>query len=298
MSRYRNLALFVFLAAAWGAAFMAIKAGLGTPADPGGFFETPVLFAAIRYDVAGVLMLGYAVYATDSPLPRGRDEWATVVVGSVLIMAGYHALLFVGETDPAVTSAAAAVIVSLSPILTAGFARAFLPSERLAPAGLVGLLLGLAGVVVLSNPDPNNLLSGGAVAKLLIFGAATVFALGSVLTRRIDADLPIETMEAWTMLGGALLMHVVSVAIGESVSDGLLDDRRVPRARVSLARRQRRRLPRLLRPPEAPRRRRDKPRLLRRAGVRGADRVGVPRGTADRLHRRRVSRSSSSASSS
>ncbi|MDS0299434.1 EamA family transporter [Halogeometricum sp. S1BR25-6] len=219
MSRYRNLALFVFLAAAWGASFMAIKAGLGTPTDPGGFLETPVLFAAIRYDVAGVLMLGYAVYATDSPLPRGRDEWATVVVGSVLIMAGYHALLFVGETDPAVTSAAAAVIVSLSPILTAGFARAFLPSERLAPAGLVGLLLGLAGVVVLSNPDPNNLLSGGAVAKLLIFGAATVFALGSVLTRRIDADLPIETMEAWTMLGGALLMHVVSVAIGESASD-------------------------------------------------------------------------------
>ncbi|MDS0294509.1 DMT family transporter [Halogeometricum luteum] len=218
MSRYRNLALFVFLAAAWGAAFMAIKAGLGTPADPGGFFETPVLFAAIRYDVAGVLMLGYAAYATDSPLPRGRDQWATVVVGSVLIMAGYHALLFVGETDPAVTSAAAAVIVSLSPILTTGFARAFLPSERLAPAGLVGLLLGLAGVVVLSNPNPNDVLSGGAVAKLLIFGAATVFALGSVLTRRIDAEMPIETMEAWTMLGGALLMHVVSVAIGESVS--------------------------------------------------------------------------------
>ncbi|ADQ66476.1 dmt(drug/metabolite transporter) superfamily permease [Halogeometricum borinquense DSM 11551] len=219
MTRYRNVGLFLFLAAVWGAAFMAIKAGLGTPSDPGGFFETPVLFAAIRYDVAGVLMLGYAVYATDHPVPRGRDEWATVVVGSVLIMAGYHALLFIGETDPAVTSAAAAVIVSLSPVLTAGFARAFLPVERLTTFGLAGLLLGLVGVAILSDPDPNNLLTGGTVAKLLIFAAAICFALGSVLTRRIDADFPIETMEAWTMLGGAVLMHIVSVGIGESVSD-------------------------------------------------------------------------------
>jgi drug/metabolite transporter (DMT)-like permease len=189
---------------------MAIKAGLA--------YIPPVLFAAFRYDIAGVLMLGYAFYATDTPIPRRRGQWALVAVGATLIIAGYHTLLFIGETDPAVTSAAAAVIVSLSPVLTTGFARVFLPDERLTLVGIAGLLLGLVGVVILSNPDPDNLLAGGAVAKLLIFGAATAFALGSVLTRRIEATLPIETMEAWAMLGGALLMHVVSVGLGESVA--------------------------------------------------------------------------------
>jgi drug/metabolite transporter (DMT)-like permease len=213
VTRYRNVVLFCLLAAVWGSAFMAIKAGL---AD-----IPPVLFAAIRYDVAGVLMLGYAAYATDHPLPRGRDEWTVVVVGSALIIAGSHALLFVGEADPAVTSAAAAVIVSLSPVLTTGFARALLPEERLTLLGTAGLVLGLVGVVVLSNPDPNNLLAGGAVAKLLIFGAAACFALGSVLTRRYDTEMPIETMEAWSMVGGALLMHLVSVGLGESFADAV-----------------------------------------------------------------------------
>ncbi|SFG44687.1 Permease of the drug/metabolite transporter (DMT) superfamily [Halopelagius inordinatus] len=211
MTRYRNAVLFFLLAAAWGAAFMAIKAGLE--------YIPPVLFAAIRYDIAGVLMLGYAAYATDHPLPRGRNEWTVVVVGSTLLIAGYHALLFIGELDPAVTSAAAAVIVSLSPLLTTGFARAFLPDERLTPLGVAGMVFGLVGVVVLSNPDPNNLLAGGAVAKFLIFAAAACFALGSVLTRRIDSEMPIETMEAWSMIGGALLMHVVSVGLGESMGD-------------------------------------------------------------------------------
>lgn len=210
MTRHRNLLLFLFLAAIWGSAFMAIEAGLA--------YFPPVFFAAVRYDLAGVLMLGYAAYVLDDPLPRTRGEWALVAVGSTLLIAAYHAFLFIGQTDPAVTSAGAAVIVSLSPVLTTGFARLLLPGERLTLVGAVGLLLGLAGVVVLAQPDPGNLLTGGVVAKLLVFAAAASFALGSVLTRVIDASLPIESLEAWSMLFGALIMHGVSVAVGESVA--------------------------------------------------------------------------------
>lgn len=210
MSRYRNFVLFIVLAAVWGSAFMAIKAGLE--------YFPPVLFAAIRYDIAGVLMLAYAAYATDHLVPRTRDEWKLVVIGGVLMIAAYHAFLFVGETET--TSAAAAVIVSLSPVLTTGFARALLPSERLTPLGIAGLLLGLVGVVVLSKPDPSNLLNDDMVGKLLVFAAAAAFALGSVLTRRVEASLPIETMEAWSMLLGALLMHAASLALpSERVGD-------------------------------------------------------------------------------
>lgn len=195
--------LFVLLAAVWGSAFMAIKAGLD--------YFPPVLFAAIRYDVAGVLMLGYAMYATERWRPRTRGEWTLVAVGGTLLIAAYHAFLFVGEQET--TSAAAAVIVSLSPVLTTGFARILLPSERLTAAGIAGLLLGLIGVIVLSQPDPDNLLAADVVGKALVFAATASFALGSVLTRRIDAQLPIETMEAWSMLLGAALMHAVSVAL-------------------------------------------------------------------------------------
>ncbi len=202
---------------------MAIKAGL--------VYFPPVLFAAVRYDVAGVVMLAYAAYATDDVLPRGRAQWAEVAVGAVLLIAAYHALLFVGEADDAVTSAAAAVVVSLSPVLTTGFARVFLPDERLTAVGVVGLLLGLVGVAVLSDPDPANLLAGGTVPKLLILGAAASFALGSVLTRRIDSELSIESMEAWSMVGGAVLMHLVSVGLGESVAAVRL----TPRAVLALA---------------------------------------------------------------
>jgi len=208
VTRLRDVASFLSLAALWGSAFMAIKAGLA--------YFPPVLFAAIRYDIAGVLMLGYAAVATDRWRPRARREWSAVAVGATLLIASYHAFLFVGEQGT--TSAAAAVIVSLSPVLTTGFARVLLPEERLTPLGVLGLVCGLCGVVVIARPDPANLLTAGVLAKGLVFVAALSFALGSVLTQRLDADLPIETMEAWSMVGGAVIMHAVSATLpAESV---------------------------------------------------------------------------------
>ncbi|WP_306058733.1 DMT family transporter [Natronococcus wangiae] len=207
MSRYRNVALFLVLAAVWGSSFVAISAGLE--------HFPPVLFAALRYDVAGAVMLAYAIYAVDHWRPAGRGEWATVAVGAVLLIAAYHVFLFVGQQHT--TAAAAAVLVSLSPVLTTGFARALVPSDALSAVGVVGVFVGLFGVAVVVQPDPSNLFATASVAKFLVFCAAAAFALGSVLTRRIDASLPIETMEAWSMLGGALLMHLVSLGFGESI---------------------------------------------------------------------------------
>lgn len=207
--RVRNPGLFVALAVVWGSAFTAIKAGLE--------FFPPVLFAAFRYDIAGVLMFGYAAYATDRWRPRSEREWALVGIGGAFVIAAYHAFLFVGEQG--ITSAAAAIVVGLSPVLTTGFARALLPEERLGIPGITGLAVGFVGVVVLTNPDPNDLLDARTVSILLVFLAAAAFALGSVLTRRIEGTLPVETMEAWSMLLGAALMHAISAGLSESAGD-------------------------------------------------------------------------------
>ena len=209
MASFRNLVAFLALSVLWGSAFVAIKAGLA--------FVPPVLFAAIRYDIAGVLMLAYAVVATSDPLPRSRRDWATVAVGAVLLIGAYHAFLFVGERTT--TSAAAAVVVSLSPVLTSVFARGLLPDSRLGLPEVGGLCLGLIGVAILAAPAPGALLRADVQGTALVFLAALAFALGSVLTRWLDADLPVETMEAWSMVGGALLLHAVAVGVlGESLA--------------------------------------------------------------------------------
>jgi len=207
----RLVGSWIFLSAVWGTAFMAIKAGLVA------FAEAPVLFAAFRYDLAGLLVLGYTVITVDQWRPEKRGEWVLVLVGGAFMIAGYHAFLFVGELST--TSAVAAVVVSLSPILTTGFARILLPGRALSRLGVVGLALGLIGVAIISQPDPASLLSSPPVGELLVFLAAVSFALGSVLSTAMEASLPIETMEAWSMVLGAGMMHLISAGLGERVGD-------------------------------------------------------------------------------
>jgi drug/metabolite transporter (DMT)-like permease len=205
--RHRNLLYFLVLSAVWGSAFTAIKAGLE--------YFPPVLFAALRFDIAGLFLVAYAAYTSDRLRPTGRAEWLDVAASGVLIIAGYHALLFVGEQYT--TSAAAAVVVGLNPVATTAFARVFLPDERLSAAGIAGLLLGLGGVVALVGVDPAALASGRGVGVALVFGATVAFSLGSVLSRRSGSTLPSEASTAWSMLVGAVVLHAGSLAYGEGV---------------------------------------------------------------------------------
>ena len=209
MSSYRNGGLFLLLSILWGTAFMTIKAGLA--------YIPPVLFAGFRYDIAGVIMLGYAAYATDNWRPKSRSDWMTVAVGAVLIIALYNAFLFVGQQG--VTSGVAAILVALNPILATGFSRLFLPEERLSSIGVVGLLLGIIGVGLVARPNPTSLLSNDFVASGFVLLAAVCVALGSVTVQRTDSTIFTEGMVAWSNALGAVILHLISAGLpSESVS--------------------------------------------------------------------------------
>lgn len=208
MNWYRSFLLFVALAALWGVAFMAIKAGLS--------FFPPVLFAAVRYDVAAVIMLAYAAYVTDRWIPCTRSDWTAVIVDGLFLVGAYNVFVFLGEQH--VTSAVAAIIVSLNPILSTVFSRVLLPNERLTAVGILGLVIGFGGVGLVSNPDLANLLVGDTLGKILVLLAAASFAFGSVLVQLVDDDLSTEGTTAWACLIGAIMLHLTSFGLGESVA--------------------------------------------------------------------------------
>ncbi|ELZ74877.1 MULTISPECIES: DMT family transporter [Haloferax] len=203
--------LFVALAAMWGTSFVAIEVGLE-------FFPT-LSFAALRYELAGLVMLAYACYSTDRWRPKTRDELLATAIGAVFIIAAYHGLLYLGQEH--VPGAVASIIISLSPILTAVFASVILARGSLGKTGTVGLLAGFAGAVLVADPVSAFSGSSGSAQGLgivLIFLAAVSFALGAVLTRPLRSDLPVQSMQAWSMLGGGVLLHGWALVRGESLS--------------------------------------------------------------------------------
>lgn len=209
MDGLKQAVLFLLLSFIWGTAFVAISAGL---AD-----LPPVLFAGIRYDIAGIIMLVYVITTGSAWWPQTPSDWAIVAIGSVLVIALYNAFLFVGQQE--ITSGAAAILIAMNPILATVFARAILPSERLSAVGIVGLLLGFGGVALVALPDSANLLASDAIASGFVLLAAVSVAFGSVLMQRIETTISTEATVAWSCVIGAVLLHAVSAGLpSESAS--------------------------------------------------------------------------------
>ncbi|KAB1189997.1 EamA family transporter [Haloferax sp. MBLA0076] len=199
--------LFVLLGLLWGSSFVAIEVGLE--------FFPPLHFAAIRYYLAGLIVLGYAVYSTDYWRPRTRTDLTLVGIAGGLMIGGHHAFLYLGQEY--VSGAVAAIVISLGPILTTLFATGFL-GDRLTALGVLGLVLGFVGVGLVAQPDTSALLSSDVVGVGIVFVAAACFALGAVLTRPFTSDIPARTLQAWAMLLGAGLLHLSGVATNESLA--------------------------------------------------------------------------------
>jgi len=131
------------------------------------------------------------------------------------VIAAYHGLLYVGELH--ITGAVAAVVVSLSPVLTATFAALLLPNERLGPFEIGGFALGiLGGVIVIADPMEAGLGSSALLGVALAFAGAAAFSLGAVLLRPLRTDLPIAALQGWAMVSGAGMLFVGAALLGES----------------------------------------------------------------------------------
>lgn len=208
MTRLRTLVYFLLASVLFGGTYVAVKAG--------GTYFPPLLFVAIRYDIAALLLLSFA-FLTTAPTdryPTSRRDIAGVLATAVFAIGLTNALLFVGQQST--TSAVGSILFGLAPILTPVFAALLLADEGLSPHGAVGTALGLVGVALVVGFDPAMLVGSGNLGMVLLLGGAVSSALGAVLIRRADASLSSVVQTAWALPVSAVMLHVGSALAGES----------------------------------------------------------------------------------
>ncbi|WP_459190938.1 DMT family transporter [Halosimplex sp. J119] len=206
----KTILAFLATSVFFGGTFVAAKAGLD--------HFPPLLFVALRFDVAAVALIAFVAVTRrrEELIPRTRGDVGGIVATGLFAIGLTNALLFVGQQY--VTSGVASIIASLNPILTPVFAAFLLADERLSSRGALGMALGLLGVGLVANPDPAALLSGGVFGEAVMLASAVCGALGSVLIRRADADLSSTVRTAWGLPLAALVTHGLSLGAGESVA--------------------------------------------------------------------------------
>jgi drug/metabolite transporter (DMT)-like permease len=201
--------LFVLLALIWGSLFIFIE--LGLPYIP------PVLFAALRHDIAAVFTVAYAASVTSYWYPRNRADWWLVALGAVFFVGLYNGFLFMGQEG--VTGGMAAILVAMNPIFAALFGWLLIPHSRLAGPGIVGLVLGFVGVSLVARPDFSAPFQSESIGAALVLLSTLCLAFGSVLVERAESDLSTEGFVAWSNVFGAVFLHAISFGLpGESLA--------------------------------------------------------------------------------
>lgn len=209
-STIRSVVAFLATAVFFGGTFVAAKAGLE--------YMPPLLFVAIRFDIAAVLLLGYVFLTVPRErwFPKSRADLAGIAAAGLLTVGLANAMIFMGQQY--VTSAVASVIFSLSPILTPVFAAFLLSEERLAPTEAVGMVVALVGVAVVMELSPADLLASAGIGHLVLLVGAVAVALGGVLIRRVDSTMSSTVRIAWGLPLGAALCHLLAGLRGEQLS--------------------------------------------------------------------------------
>lgn len=186
----------------WGSTYYAIRVAVEV--------LPPFLMAGSRFLFAGTLLMAFAL-ARGEPRPR-REHVVPALVSGALLMLASNGLVCWAETR--VASSIAALVVSCVPLWMLLFDWWRPGGVRPPLAGFAGVAVGIAGVALLSAPDPSHPLDALGIAALL--GATISWSIGSLYSRQ--ARLPQSQMvsTAAQMLCGGALQVIGGIAFGET----------------------------------------------------------------------------------
>jgi drug/metabolite transporter (DMT)-like permease len=199
-------AAFIFAFAAiyliWGSTYLAIRVAVAA--------LPPFLLAGTRFLLAGGILAAWLA-ATRGFRPTPRQWRDNALVGALLLAGGNGMVVWAEQSIP---SGITTLVISINPLLFALAEWALPRGRRPAAATFFGIVLGLAGLLLLVGP-------GGAAAVdprrcAGIFVACLCWTTGSLYARhaREPAD-PIVGATA-QMLCGGLLMVLIAGADGEA----------------------------------------------------------------------------------
>lgn len=160
----------------WGTTYLGIRMALE--------MWPPMTLVAVRFLLSGGILLAGALLL-GARLPRGRGLWLTAGYGVLILGVGNGALVLAETWIP---SGMAALIITVSPFWMVGLNALLPPREPLHAPTLAGMLIGLAGAVLLVGPGA---MAGGAAGAAMMKGALVLqlgcasWSLGSLLQKRL-----------------------------------------------------------------------------------------------------------------
>jgi drug/metabolite transporter (DMT)-like permease len=192
----RSFALLIALALLWGSSYALIKVSVET--------LPPLTVAAVRALLGGLLLLALLG-------PRWRLLVQPGNPAALLTQGVFNCILpwtLVAWASRTIDSGLATILNSLSPIFVFLLTWAITRHEAATPRKFAGVVLGIAGILVIIGVDALSGLGEHTVAELACVAGSVSYAIAALVGRRFDRMSPLVPAAGSVIMASFVLIPI------------------------------------------------------------------------------------------
>lgn len=203
------LLLAALACALWGTAFPFIKLSYQALNLHAGDTYGEILFAAYRFLLAGLLVLGFTVIRGESLRLESWRNWLAVLILGILQTSLQYYFFYVGLAHT--TGVKGSIIGASGSFFAVVISHFVYANDRINLYKIIGLVTGFTGVILI------NLSKGGLDLDVTLIGegylifSALVSTIGSVVAKNISGRVSPMLATGYQLVLGALLLLAVAL---------------------------------------------------------------------------------------
>lgn len=202
--------------ALWGSAFPCIKIGYQMFEIPQDAVATQIMFAGLRFTLAGILVILIGSVLSGNLLKINRQNAPKILKLSLLQTVLQYLFFYIGLANT--TGVKASIIEGVNVFIAIFVASLIFRQEKLTMGKLAGCLIGFAGVVLV-NLNGNALdMSFHLNGEGFIFLSTVAYAFSSVYLKRYSKTENPVLLSGWQFISGGLVMTIMGLLMGGKIT--------------------------------------------------------------------------------
>ena len=207
--------LAIICAVGWSMAYPLIKVGYGIFEIPSNDLGGKLLFAGVRFLLAGLLVSAFCACRKTKLDLKVRKDISWLLLLALVNTALHYMFAYIGLSNN--TSGRSTILDSMSGFFLIFLSTVFFADDKLNKRKVIGCVMGFAGIVLI-NVEP-----GGNFFENITFGGdgmillnALCGAFGGVITRVVSKKMNIMSATGYSMAIGGALLVLAGLCIGTS----------------------------------------------------------------------------------
>lgn len=198
--------------ALWGSAFPCIKIGYELFAITSDAVASQILFAGLRFTLAGILVILIgSILGKEWLLPK-KDAIPKICKLSVLQTVLQYLFFYIGLANT--TGVKASIIEGVNVFIAILVASLLFKQEKLTGAKMLGCIIGFAGVILVNINGSGLDMSLSLMGEGCIFLSTVAYAFSSVFLKRYSKTENPVLLSGWQFVAGGIVMMAAGFAMG------------------------------------------------------------------------------------